>query len=102
MIYGGIASGVLAWLIGGRGTVHIGASGVLFGLIGYLLANGLFRRGFLAPVLGVIVLVLFGTVLGGMLPSARTSLLPISWEMHLGGFLGGVMASWDLRNKPAH
>jgi len=93
-------SGALAWLIGASGSVHIGASGVIFGLIGFLLANGLLRRGCLPQVIALCTLLLYGAALPAMFPSpGRDRMILLSWEMHLGGFIGGVIASWQLRKR---
>jgi membrane associated rhomboid family serine protease len=100
--YSMLIAGTLTWCFGSwssPGTVHVGASGVIFGLIGWLLANGLFRRGCLPIFIGLLVLVLYGGALPGVLPSAGAQVAQISWEMHLGGFVGGVMASWHLRKE---
>ncbi len=95
-----LLGGALAWIIGAAGSVHIGASGVIFGLIGFLLANGLFRRGCLPQVIALCTLLLYGAALPAMLPSqGRDRLMLLSWEMHLGGFIGGVIASWQLRKR---
>jgi membrane associated rhomboid family serine protease len=83
-----LASGVGTWLIGQNG-VHIGASGVVFGYLGYLLLRGYFERRPVAIALSVFVMVIYGGLLGGVLP-IQTG---ISWEGHLFGFLGGVMAA---------
>lgn len=106
LVYAGLLAGILTWCIGSRTdpqTVHVGASGLIFGLIGFLLANGLFRRGIFPLFLAVIVLVLFAGALPSMLPVSgeHPGTRTISWEMHLGGFVGGVLASWQLRRQRA-
>ena len=102
--YSMLLAGVLTWCFGSwshPGTVHVGASGVIFGLIGWLAANGIFRRGWSSLILGILVLFLYGGAIPGMLPSADEKVAQVSWEMHLGGFLGGVLASWHLRKEKA-
>ncbi len=99
--YAIVYSGVLTWLIGGAGTCHIGASGVIFGLIGFLFGNGLFRRGCLPFVLAVITMLIFGAALPQVLPPMEQGPVHFSWEMHLGGLLGGLSASWHLRKEKA-
>jgi membrane associated rhomboid family serine protease len=95
-----VLGGMLAWLIGASHSVHIGASGVIFGLIGFLLANGLFRRGCLPLVIALLTLLLYGAALPAMLPAqGRDGMMVLSWEMHLGGFIGGVIASWQQRKR---
>jgi membrane associated rhomboid family serine protease len=98
LVYAGLISGIFTWCVASPDTVHIGASGLIFGLIGFLLANGLFRRGCLPLFLALLVLALFAGALPYMLPDSGNQRM-ISWQMHLGGFVGGVIASWQLRRQ---
>jgi membrane associated rhomboid family serine protease len=77
------------WLLGAPNTVHIGASGLVFGYLGFLLLRGYFERQFWSICLSVGVMTLYGGLLFGVLPVARG----VSWEGHLCGFLGGVFAA---------
>lgn len=72
--------------------VHIGASGVIFGYFGYLLTTGWFERRLGSLLLSIIVFLIWGRLLLGVLPIAQR----ISWEGHLFGFAGGVLAAWLL------
>ena len=104
ILYSMIIAGSLTWCFGSwsnPGTVHIGASGVIFGLIGWLVANGLFRREWSSFFLSLLVLLLYGGAIPGILPSTEGKVAQVSWEMHLGGFIGGVLASWHLRKQKA-
>jgi len=83
-----LVSGLGVWLIGSPG-VHIGASGVVFGYLGFLLARGLFERNFLSIVLSLLVGSLYGSLIWGVLPTQ----IGVSWEGHLFGFIGGVLAA---------
>jgi membrane associated rhomboid family serine protease len=85
-----IASGLGAWLLGGSGTVHIGASGVVFGYFGFLLLRGLFDRNFWSILLSLAVGAIYGYLLFGVLPAQPG----ISWQGHLFGFLGGVLIAF--------
>jgi membrane associated rhomboid family serine protease len=100
--YAMLGSGILAWCIGSwhapQPTIHLGASGVIFGLIGFLMANGIFRRGLFAMLLAVLVVLFYAGALVAMFPQGVGG-QPISWEMHLGGFIGGVAASWHQRKR---
>ncbi len=101
-----LVAGSLTWCIGGIGIsgpspVHIGASGVIFGLIGFLLVNGLVRFDFWGIVVGVLTGVLFWRALPGMLPGTGDGQVLVSWQMHLGGFVGGVLAAWRMRREKA-
>ncbi|MBN8524417.1 MAG: rhomboid family intramembrane serine protease [Planctomycetes bacterium] len=101
VFYAAICSGTLTWLIAPAGSVHIGASGVLFGLVGFLVFNGLFRRSWGAFFLALLIGVLASGIVPGMLPTAENAANLISWQMHLGGFIGGAIASWQLRREKA-
>lgn len=81
-----LGSGLLAWLFGGRHTVHIGASGIVFGYFGYLLARGWYERTLSAIVVSLGILVIYSGMVWGILPGQAG----ISWQCHLGGFLAGL------------
>jgi len=85
-----LLGGAMVWLLGRAGTIHIGASGVIFGLIGYLMCLGLFRRNWKAVLISLAVFLLYG----GALYSLLTYVPGISWSGHLFGFLSGVAAAW--------
>jgi len=95
-----VFGGLLAWALGAPGSVHIGASGVIFGLIGFLIGNGIFRRGCMPVLLGLGTALLFLGVLPQALPAhAHDGGMSVSWQMHLGGLLGGLSASWHTRSQ---
>ncbi|HTF10956.1 MAG TPA: rhomboid family intramembrane serine protease [Asanoa sp.] len=84
-----LVSGLGVWITGPPGTVVVGASGVIFGYFGLLLARGIVERTWWN--LGVVVLVglLYWWQLFGVLPSDPH----VSWQGHLFGFLGGAVAA---------
>jgi len=88
-----LIGGGAVWLLGRPSSVHIGASGVVFGYLGFLLARGFFERSAQAIVLSLLALFLYGGALWGILPSSGR----ISWEGHLFGFLAGIGAARLLR-----
>jgi membrane associated rhomboid family serine protease len=90
-----LVGGLGVWLFGGPNTLHIGASGVVFGFLGYLLLRGYFERSFTSILLAVVVGVLYGGALWGVLPSEPG----ISWQGHLFGFIGGGGAARTLARK---
>jgi membrane associated rhomboid family serine protease len=92
MLIGGLG----IWLVGSPYSVHIGASGVVFGYLGFLLLRGYFERSMVAIGFSIVVAVLYGSTLFGLLPLQRG----ISWEGHLFGFLGGVLAAYLLAQRP--
>lgn len=84
-----LVSGVGVWLVGRPRSLHIGASGIVFGYLGFLLAQAYFEGSLVAIALAVITGVLFGGLIWGVLPSRRGQ----SWEGHLFGLLGGGLAA---------
>lgn len=89
-----VIGGLGTWLIAPAATVHIGASGVIFGLLGFLMGRGFFERRAGAIALSTLVTFLFGGMLWGVLPVVAGA--GISWQMHLFGYLGGLLVSWRL------
>ena len=93
----GIIGGLGTWLIGASNSVHIGASILVFGFLGYLLFLGLFERRFWTILGSGVVFFLYGGALWGVLPGDPG----ISWEGHAFGFLGGIVAAWLLAARAA-
>jgi membrane associated rhomboid family serine protease len=85
-----VASGLGVWLFGGANTIHLGISGVIFGFLGYLLARGYYERSIGAIGLAVVAFLLYGGILWGVLPLQQG----VSWQGHLFGFVGGVVAAY--------
>jgi membrane associated rhomboid family serine protease len=84
-----LVSGAGTWLTAPAGSVTVGASGVVFGYATYLISRGLFNRKLVEVGLGVVVLVLFGgALIYDLVPHTG-----ISWEAHLFGGIGGVIAA---------
>jgi membrane associated rhomboid family serine protease len=88
-----LVSGLGTWLIG-RPSVHVGASSIIFGLIGFLIAAAFFLRGWLSLFIAVGVFLLYG---GGIIAGIAPHSGPISWEGHLCGVLAGVWTARNLR-----
>jgi len=87
-----LVSGLGTWLVAGAGSVHLGASGVVFGYGTYLLTRGFFERRALHLVTALVVGFLFGgALLGGLVPQQG-----ISWQAHLFGAIGGILAARTL------
>jgi membrane associated rhomboid family serine protease len=90
-----VIGGLGTWLIAPSNTVHIGASGIVFGFAGYLVARGVFSRRPAQLLLGVVVVVVWGaTLLQGLVPEDG-----ISWQGHLFGAVGGVVAARVLSQR---
>lgn len=88
-----LLTGALVWLFGRGGAVHIGASGIAFGLIGFLLFVGWFRRDWIAVGISVLV----GLIYGGALASLLVYTPGLSWESHFFGFIAGIVAAAGMR-----
>ncbi|MFC0315883.1 rhomboid family intramembrane serine protease [Gordonia phosphorivorans] len=87
-----VVSGFGVWLLAPAGTVTVGASGIVFGWLTYLLVRGLFNRHIWQVLGGLVLLAVYGGMLWGVLPQGGT----VSWQGHLCGALGGVLAAWML------
>jgi membrane associated rhomboid family serine protease len=88
-IVSALVAGAGTWLFGTPGTMHIGASGIVFGFFGYLLFRAMYDRRVSSFLIALVIGVLYGA-------SLLTSLVPaagISWSGHLFGFLGGITAA---------
>jgi membrane associated rhomboid family serine protease len=84
-----LVGGLGVWLVAGDDSVHLGASGLVFGWIVYLAVRGIVNRRLWEIVLGVLVLVIYGGVLWGVLPGQPG----VSWQGHLFGAAGGALAA---------
>jgi len=90
-----VVGGLGVWLVGPSNSVHIGASGVVFGYAGYLVARGFFSRSPLHLVVGAVVAAVWGTtLLSGLVPRDG-----ISWQGHLFGAVGGLLSAWLLDRR---
>jgi membrane associated rhomboid family serine protease len=85
-----LASGLGVWLTAPERSTTAGASGVVFGLLGYLLIRGFVNRSVGDVVVGLLVGVVYGSALWGALPTAAG----VSWQGHLFGLVGGVLAAF--------
>ncbi|MFB7635486.1 rhomboid family intramembrane serine protease [Streptomyces sp. NPDC056149] len=90
-----VVSGLGVWLTAPAHSNTAGASGVVFGLFGYLLVRGFIERKPLDIAIGVGVGLLYGSILWGALPTTSG----ISWQGHLFGLIGGVLAACLLRGR---
>ena len=85
-----LIGGIGTWLIGPRFSVHLGASGLIFGYFGFLLLSAYFERSCRSIVLAMVVLLLYSGIIWGVLPQGGG----ISWQTHLFGFIGGGVAAY--------
>ena len=90
-----LVSGVGVWLVGPGDAVTVGASGLVFGLLAYLLIAGFLERRPVGILIAVAVFIFYGSVLLGVLPGQPG----ISWQGHLFGAVGGVVAAYSLADR---
>ncbi|WP_399089002.1 rhomboid family intramembrane serine protease [Streptomyces sp. BBFR2] len=91
-----VVSGLGVWLTASPHSNTLGASGVVFGILGFLLTRGFTDRSLPDVLIGLGVAVLYGSLLWGVLPGAGD----VSWQGHLFGLAGGVLAAFALRALP--
>ncbi len=84
-----VLCGLGVWLVGPSGTSTIGASGVIFGWLVFLLARGFFARSARQIGLAIVLVAIWGSVLFGILPGQPG----ISWQAHFFGALAGLLAA---------
>jgi membrane associated rhomboid family serine protease len=90
-----VVSGLGVWFLSAPGTVTIGASGVVFGYLGVLLMRGLVERSWWNIAVGLLIGLVYGWMLIGVLPMDER----ISWQGHLFGFIGGLIAAVLFRRR---
>lgn len=92
-----LVGGLGVWLIGPANSVHLGASILVFGYLGYLLLNGVFERSPRSIAIAVFVGLVYGGTVFGVLPIQSG----VSWQGHLFGFIGGIGAAWWVNRQSA-
>ncbi|GAB4490932.1 MAG: hypothetical protein OHK0019_10410 [Saprospiraceae bacterium] len=92
MIY--FLTGAAVWLFA-RPVSHIGASGVVYGLVAFIFWNGIFRRSLRSIILAAVVMLLYSGMFMGVLPDQEG----ISWESHLLGSLMGIFTSFWFKEE---
>lgn len=85
---------LLVWLLSPRESIHIGASGLVYGLSSFLIFFGLFRKDFVSLLISVVIMLMYGGIFYGVLPLDPR----VSWESHLAGALVGAFTAFNLRN----
>ena len=86
-----VLGGFAVWLVGPAGTLHIGASGLVYGIAAFLVARGFFERRLVTGAIAVLVGLLYGGLVLGVLPNQPG----VSWQSHLFGALAGVVVAWS-------
>ncbi|MEM7758279.1 MAG: rhomboid family intramembrane serine protease [Cyanobacteria bacterium P01_G01_bin.67] len=88
-IMSALIGGLGVWVFGSPNSVHIGASILIYGYLGFLLLRGYFQKNFPSIALSIFVAIAYGSFIWGVFPSQ----LGISWQGHLFGFVGGAIAA---------
>jgi len=89
-----LGTGVAVWLFA-RGSAHVGASGLIYGLVSYIFVAGLIRRDRRAIAASLLVCFMYGALLWGLLPIEPG----VSWETHLAAALIGIVLAIALRRR---
>ena len=87
-------TGLLVWLLA-RPSTHIGASGLIYGVAGFLIGFGLARKDLYSILISFVIILLYGGLIYGVLPGKSG----VSWEGHLFGAIVGVYTAWRFRHK---
>ena len=87
-----LIEGAAVWVMGQPGSIHVGASGVIYGFFGFCLLSAVFRLDFPNLVCAVLTWVVFQDLIGGMSPTLANQ--GISWEGHLFGFIAGAITGY--------
>ena len=90
------ATGFAVWLLARPGTVHVGASGLVFGWFGFVMALGFIERSIRAILGAAVVFLIYSGMIWGAIPSFN---MEISWEAHLFGALAGAGIAYLLGRK---
>lgn len=90
-----LLSGLGIWIMGQPNSYHIGASGVVYGMVSLVFWSGIFRRNVKSIILALIVLMLYAGLFEGIFPGQEG----ISWEGHLLGALAGIFLAWIYRHR---
>lgn len=89
-----VLAGAMLWAFG-RSGIHIGASGVIYGLVAFLATIGFLRKNVRAIAISLVIVFYYGGLLAGIVPGQAG----ISWDGHLFGALAGILTAYQLRDK---
>ena len=90
-----VLTGLFVWLLARGGTYHIGASGLVYGLFGFIFFSGIFRMDLKSIGISLIVAFFYGGMVYGVFPGQPG----ISWESHLLGAVAGAGLAYAFRNE---
>ena len=90
-----VTSGLAVWSFQDTHTASVGASGLIFGYFGYVVVRGIFDRHLIDTLIGLVMAASFAYLVTIALPGTPG----VSWLAHMGGFFGGVLGAWLLRDR---
>jgi membrane associated rhomboid family serine protease len=90
-----ITSGLAVWLFQGNGELTVGASGLIFGYFGYVLARGIIERNLIDALAAIVIGLSYAYIFTVAIPGTPG----VSWIGHLGGLVGGVASAWFFRTR---
>ena len=93
LLYSMLLGNLLVWLMGRSGSVHIGASGLIYSLTAFLIASGILRKDLKSIAIALVIFFTYGGLIWGVLPSKPW----ISWEGHLFGMISGLVFAYRYR-----
>lgn len=88
-LFSAVIGGLGVWLFASPDSIHIGASILIYGYLGFLLLRGYFQKNIPSIALSIVVAVIYGGLVWGVFPSQ----FGVSWQGHLFGFIGGAIAA---------
>ncbi len=94
LVFVHLTSGILVWLFAPPDTVHIGISGIIYGIAVFLVASGLFRKDRTSITIAIFVGLIYGSMIWGFIPQPG-----ISWQSHLFGAISGLIIAYILRKN---
>jgi len=89
-----LLTGIFVWLFA-RQVYHVGASGIIYGLLGFLFFSGIFKRDIRSIAIALLVTFIYGGLIWGVLPIMQG----ISWESHLFGGISGIIMAFIFRKE---
>jgi len=93
-----LVGGFLVWLLAGLfsgSSVHVGASGVIYGLVAFFVASGIYQQSVKAILISIVVIIVYGSLIFGIF----TSQPRVSWQGHLFGALAGLWMAYVFRKR---
>ena len=94
LVFVHLVSGMLVWLFAPPDTVHIGISGIIYGIAVFLIASGIFRRDRTSVTIAILVGLTYGGMIWGFIPQPG-----VSWQSHLYGAISGLIIAYLVRKK---